>query len=100
MKGLVMTEDRFFPADSGWLHEQFGQGAVELSLEDIVSAVRQHLRDFPSHGVNCSCLDPIISYIRRRTTIGTLSERLKDDEMWRAQSGVEWVLHSALRHRS
>lgn len=71
----------------------------DLTLVDIVEIVTKHYEEYPDHGVGCACLDPLISTIRRNTTIGTISDRVADRKLMNLQFAVDHVLHMGSRWR-
>jgi hypothetical protein len=73
----------------------------DLKVEDIVKLIEQHYTDFPTHGVGCSCIDPLIGKIRQITTYAKITERIGNDPesqlKRKIQGGIDHVLHLANR---
>jgi hypothetical protein len=81
-------------------------GAAKSDLEtprvlgEVFDEILQHFKDNPTHGHNCSCLDPIIREIRVQMSQYMIPWKQEDQTSpaQKAKAAIKYVLHVSSRY--
>jgi hypothetical protein len=110
-----MTQEEIHPPEQRqWL--ELAADTERLNLTRIVTLAAEHERLFPTHGIDCACLDQLIRTAKRLTHVPGSSLAALDvnaaregrsftDELqrpggpYRQQQRVDYVLRSAVGRR-
>lgn len=68
-------------------------GGMKMTLEQALKEMAKHSAEYPKHGYNCACKDPIIRKARRTFVKGlTIEERKEADYLFTTLLNVQRIL--------
>lgn len=77
-----MTMAKPQPVEENWREDSFS---------DVVEQIQRHEKGHPSHGFNCSCMDPLIRKVRALTTAPRNDPKV--------QRRIDYLLRIAMSNR-